>query len=50
MSDPRNAEYQRRWRERKAGRLPPLPVCTACRRRFAQPNPLSSKNIVVVTI
>ena len=32
MPDPRNAEYQRRWRERRAGRLPPVerPCCTAC--------------------
>jgi hypothetical protein len=34
MSDPRNAEHQRRWRERQAGRLPPVQrqVCTACPR------------------
>jgi hypothetical protein len=27
-----NAEHQRRWRERQAGRLPPVerPYCTAC--------------------
>jgi hypothetical protein len=27
-----NAEHQRRWRERQAGRLPPVerPCCTAC--------------------
>lgn len=32
MPDPLNAEYQRRWRERKAGRLPPAerPACPAC--------------------
>jgi predicted amidophosphoribosyltransferase len=32
MPDPRNAEYQRTWRERQAGRLPPVqrPVCPAC--------------------
>jgi hypothetical protein len=32
MPDPRNAEYQRRWRERQAGRLPPVQrqVCPAC--------------------
>jgi hypothetical protein len=32
MSDPRNAEYQRTWRERQARRLPPVqrPVCPAC--------------------
>jgi hypothetical protein len=34
MSNPRNAEYQRTWRERQAGRLPPVQrqVCTACPR------------------
>lgn len=32
MTDPTNAERQRRWRERQAGRLPPAdrPVCPAC--------------------
>jgi hypothetical protein len=32
MPDPRNAEHQRRWRERQAGRLPPVkrPCCTTC--------------------
>ncbi len=31
-TDPNNAENQRRWRERQAGRLPPAPrpVCPAC--------------------
>jgi hypothetical protein len=34
MPDPRNAEYQRTWRERQARRLPPVQrqVCTACPR------------------
>jgi hypothetical protein len=34
MPDPRNAEHQRTWRERQAGRLPPVQrqVCTACPR------------------
>jgi hypothetical protein len=32
MPDPRNAEYQHTWRERQAGRLPPVQrqVCPAC--------------------
>ena len=32
MLDPTNAERQRRWRERQAGRLPaaPRPTCPAC--------------------
>jgi hypothetical protein len=32
MPDPTNAERQRRWRERQAGRLPPAerPICPAC--------------------
>jgi hypothetical protein len=34
MPDPRNAEHQHTWRERQAGRLPPVQrqVCTACPR------------------
>jgi predicted amidophosphoribosyltransferase len=32
MPDPRAAEYSRRYRERKAGRMPPpqSPICPAC--------------------
>ena len=32
MPDPRAAEYSRRYRERKAGRMPPPqpPICPAC--------------------
>jgi hypothetical protein len=30
MPDPTAAERARRYRDRKAGRLPPLPTCEAC--------------------
>lgn len=33
MPDPTNAERQRRWRQRRAAELPPMPICPACERR-----------------
>lgn len=35
-----NAEKQRRWRERQAGRLPPIPCCPTCGR----PAPAAAKH------
>ena len=36
MPDPRGPLWNWRYRERKAGRLPPPPICSSCGRRHSQ--------------